>query len=151
MVQRGKRLKTADHLAGEIPYVSSSSLNNGVDDFVSNDNGVRRFSNCLSLANSGSVGSSFYEPFEFVASDHITHLKNKGFNKYHYLFFATMTSRLSQKYNFNREINDKRIAREIIFLPITDNGTPDYTYMEKYSKNLLREKIQRYIKYIENK
>lgn len=139
VVQRGKRLKTADHLAGEIPYVSSSSLNNGVDDFVSNDNGVRRFSNCLSLANSGSVGSSFYEPFEFVASDHITHLKNKGFNKYHYLFLATMTSRLSQKYNFNREINDKRIAREIIFLPITDNGTPDYTYMEKYSKNLLRE------------
>lgn len=115
VVQRGKRLKTADHLAGEIPYVSSSSLNNGVDDFVSNDNGVRRFSNCLSLANSGSVGSSFYEPFEFVASDHITHLKNKGFNKYHYLFLATMTSRLSQKYNFNREINDKRIAREIIF------------------------------------
>lgn len=151
VVQREKRLKTADHLAGEIPYVSSSSLNNGVDDFVSNDNGVRRFSNCLSLANSGSVGSSFYEPFEFVASDHITHLKNKGFNKYHYLFLATMTSRLSQKYNFNREINDKRIAREIIFLPITDNGTPDYTYMEKYSKNLLREKIQRYIKYIENK
>lgn len=148
-VQRGKRLKTADHLAGEIPYVSSSSLNNGVDDFVSNNNGVRRFSNCLSLANSGSVGSSFYEPFEFVASDHITHLKNKGFNKYHYLFLATMTSRLSQKYNFNREINDKRIAREIIFLPITDNGTPDYTYMEKYSKNLLREKIQRYIKYVE--
>lgn len=144
-------MKTADHLAGEIPYVSSSSLNNGVDGFVSNDNGVRRFSNCLSLANSGSVGSSFYEPFEFVASDHITHLKNKGFNKYHYLFLATMTSRLSQKYNFNREINDKRIAREIIFLPITDNGTPDYTYMEKYSKNLLREKIQRYIKYIENK
>lgn len=149
VVQRGKRLKTADHLAGEIPYVSSSSLNNGVDNFVSNDNGVRRFSNCLSLANSGSVGSSFYEPFEFVASDHITHLKNKGFNKYHYLFLATMTSRLSQKYNFNREINDKRIAREIIFLPITDNGTPDYTYMEKYSKNLLREKIQRYIKYVE--
>ena len=150
-VQRGKRLKTADHLAGEIPYVSSSALNNGVDDFVSNDNGVRRFSNCLSLANSGSVGSSFYEPFEFVASDHITHLKNEEFNKYHYLFLATVTSRLSQKYNFNREINDKRISREIILLPLNDKGEPDYEYMEKYSKNLLYEKIQMYIKYIENK
>lgn len=117
-IQRGKRLKTADHLAGEIPYVSSSALNNGVDDYVSNNNGVRRFSNCLSLANSGSVGSSFYEPFEFVASDHITHLKNEEFNKYHYLFLATVTSRLSQKYNFNREINDKRISREIILLPL---------------------------------
>lgn len=150
-IQRGKRLKTADHLAGEIPYVSSSALNNGVDDYVSNNNGVRRFSNCLSLANSGSVGSSFYEPFEFVASDHITHLKNEEFNKYHYLFLATVTSRLSQKYNFNREINDKRISREIILLPLNDKGEPDYEYMEKYSKNLLCEKIQRYIKHIENK
>lgn len=150
-IQRGKRLKTADHLAGEIPYVSSSALNNGVDDYVSNNNGVRRFSNCLSLANSGSVGSSFYEPFEFVASDHITHLKNEEFNKYHYLFLATVTSRLSQKYNFNREINDKRISREIILLPLNDKGEPDYEYMEKYSKNLLCEKIQMYIKYIENK
>lgn len=144
-------MKTADHLAGEIPYVSSSALNNGVDDYVSNNNGVRRFSNCLSLANSGSVGSSFYEPFEFVASDHITHLKNEKFNKYHYLFLATVTSRLSQKYNFNREINDKRISREIILLPLNDKGEPDYEYMEKYSKNLLCEKIQMYIKYIENK
>lgn len=144
-------MKTADHLVGEVPYVSSSALNNGVDNFVSNDKGVRKFSDCLSLANSGSVGSSFYEPFEFVASDHITHLKNEDFNKYHYLFLATMTSRLSQKYNFNREINDKRISREIILLPLNDKGEPDYEYMEKYSKNLLREKIQRYIKYIENK
>lgn len=150
-IQRGKRLKTADHLVGEVPYVSSSALNNGVDNFVSNDKGVRKFSDCLSLANSGSVGSSFYEPFEFVASDHITHLKNEDFNKYHYLFLATMTSRLSQKYNFNREINDKRISREIILLPLNDKGEPDYEYMEKYSKNLLCKKIQRYIKYIENK
>lgn len=100
------------------------------------------------MANSGSVGSSFYEPFEFVASDHITHLKNDEFNKYHYLFLATMTSRLSQKYNFNREINDKRISREIILLPVNDQGDPDYDYMEKYSKNTFREKMQNYIDYI---
>ena len=149
-IQRGKRLKTADHLSGKVPYVSSSALNNGVDNFVSNEKCVRRFSNCISLANSGSVGSSFYEPFEFVASDHITHLKSEKFNKYHYLFLATMTSRLSQKYNFNREINDKRISREIILLPVNDDGDPDYDYMEKYSKNLLKNKIQSYIEYANN-
>ncbi|WP_285946274.1 restriction endonuclease subunit S [Thomasclavelia cocleata] len=147
-IQRGKRLKTADHLSGKVPYVSSSSLNNGVDNFVSNKKGVRRFSNCISLANSGSVGSSFYEPFEFVASDHITHLKNEEFNKYHYLFLATMTSRLSQKYNFNREINDKRISREIILLPLDDEGVPDYEYMEQYSKNLICKKIRNYLDYV---
>ena len=147
-IQRGKRLKTADHLSGEVPYVSSSSLNNGIDNFISNKKDVRRFSNCISLANSGSVGSSFYEPFEFVASDHITHLKNEKLNKYHYLFLATMTSRLSQKYNFNREINDKRISREIILLPLNDEGVPDYEYMEQYSKNLIYKKIRNYLDYV---
>lgn len=149
-IQRGKRLKIADHVAGSVPYVSSSALNNGVDDFVSNDKGVRKFSDCLSLANSGSVGATFYEPFEFVASDHITHLKNEEFNKYHYLFLATMTSRLSQKYNFNREINDKRISREIILLPLNDEGVPDYEYIEQYSKNLLYKKLQSYINFVTN-
>lgn len=61
-----------------------------------------------------------------------------------------MIGRLSQKYNFNREISDKRILREIIFLPVTDKGEPDYEYMEKYSRNLLIEKIQSYIEYMEN-
>lgn len=146
-IQRGKRLKTADHFVGDIPYVSSSALNNGVDNFVSNDKDVRKFSDCLSLANSGSVGSCFYEPFEFVASDHITHLKSKAFNKYHYLFLATMIGRLSQKYNFNREINDKRISREIILLPISDDGQPDYAFMEEFIKEREVEKRQQYLDY----
>ena len=120
-IQRGKRLKSEDHIPGEMPYVSSSSLGNGVDDFVSNTKNVRIFADCLSLANSGSVGTCFYEPFSFVASDHITHLKNEKYNKHHYLFLATILNRLSQKYNFNREINDNRISRERILLPVGED------------------------------
>ena len=86
VIQRGKRLKTEDHIIGQTPYVSSSSLQNGVDDFVSNNKGVRRFKNCITLANSGSVGETFYQPFEFVASDHVTKLENPSFDKYIYLF-----------------------------------------------------------------
>ncbi len=75
-IKRGKRLKREDHIAGSIPYISSSALNNGIDDFVGNEIKVRKYKNCLSLAYSGSVGSCFYEPFEFIASDNVTHLQN---------------------------------------------------------------------------
>ena len=101
LIQRGKRLKTEDHIVGQTPYVSSSSAQNGVDNFVSNVDGVRRFKNCLTLANSGSVGEAFYQPFEFVASDHVTKLENPYFDKYVYLFIATIVKRLSEKYSFN--------------------------------------------------
>ena len=146
-VQRGKRLTKENQIAGKVPYISSSAMNNGVDNYISNENKVRRFSNCLSLANSGSVGSCFYEPFEFVASDHITHLKNEDRNKYSYLFEATMLNRLSEKYNFNREINDDRISTEVIILPTTPAGEPDYLYMESYIKEIMLRKYNEYLNY----
>ena len=149
-IKRGKRLKREDHVAGNIPYVSSSALNNGVDDFIGNELNVRKYKNCLSLANSGSVGSCFYEPFEFIASDHVTHLQNDGFSKYTYLFIATMARRLSEKYNFNREINDTRISREKILLPVKDDGTPDYEYMDQFIKNLMITKYSQYFEYLIN-
>lgn len=149
-IQRGKRLKTENHSPGKTPYVSSSALNNGVDNFISNTEKVRIFSDCISLANSGSVGSSFYEPFAFVASDHITHLKNEKYNKYHYLFIASILNRLSQKYNFNREINDNRISREKIMLPVDAAGNLDLDFMELYIKEREKQLIQKYKAFISN-
>lgn len=146
-IQRGKRLTKVKQTIGKIPYVSSTSLNNGVDNFIGNDTGVRIFQDCLSLANSGSVGSCFYEPFKFVASDHVTHLKN-NYSKYTYLFLACLLNRLSEKYNFNREINDDRISREKILLPVTPKGEPDYTYMENYMKYLEQKKLLEYLDYV---
>ncbi|MDU2163297.1 restriction endonuclease subunit S [Intestinibacter bartlettii] len=151
-IQRGKRLTKANQINGSTPFVSSTSLNNGIDNYIDNSSDVRKFSNCLTIANSGSVGSSFYQPFEFVASDHVTHLKNNKMNKYVYLFIATLTNRLSEKYNFNREISDKRILREKVLLPVKDNNEPDYDYMEKYIKNIMKSKYNQYtIKIKKNK
>ncbi len=144
-IQRGKRLKKDDHIIGNMPYASSSSINNGIDNFVGNKNSVRVFSNCLTIANSGSVGSSFYQPYNFVASDHVTKLENKDFNQYVYLFIATITSRLSEKYSFNREINDNRVKKEKIMLPTNSKGKPDYEYMENYIKTLEIKKLQDYL------
>jgi len=144
-VSRGKRLKTADHVQGNIPYVSSTAMNNGVDRFIGNVTGVRMYSDCLSLANSGSVGSCFYEPFPFIASDHITHLKNDNLTKYQYLFIAAVLNRLSEKYNFNREINDTRISREVVLLPVNESGQPDYEFMELYMRDKERTRIQEQI------
>ena len=145
VIQRGKRFKTADHIAGDMPYVSSSAQNNGVDNFIGNSNGVRTFNDCLTIANSGSVGKSFYHSYEFVASDHVTALNSPRLNKYHYLFIAAQLSKLGEKYSFNREINDVRIRREKIMLPVNDNGEPDFDYMEAYVKRAEAEQYRRYL------
>ncbi len=147
-IQRGKRLKTADHIQGSIPYVSSSAINNGVDAFIGNSGKVRKFEECLTLANSGSVGKTFYHSYEFIASDHVTSLKSDKLNKYSYLFIATIVQRLEEKYSFNREINDVRINKEKIVLPVDESGNPDYAFMEQYIKEREQQIIQNYIVYI---
>lgn len=141
-IQRGKRLTKSDQISGEKPYISSSGNYNGVDNFISNTKNIRQFENSLTLANSGSVGKTFYQPYEFVASDHITHLKSEKLNKYSYLFVANMFNRLESKYSFNREINDFRIKREKILFP-TKNNRPDYDFMEQYMKRKENEVLER--------
>lgn len=144
-IQRGKRLKTGDHIPGKIPYVSSSAIDNGVDSFIGNEANVRKFKNCLTLANSGSVGATFYHPYEFIASDHVTKLENLKFNKYVYLYLSVITSRLSEKYSFNHEINEPRLKREQLFVPVDANGVPDYAYMESYMRAVETKLMRRYI------
>jgi len=146
-IQRGRRLKKDDHKSGIMPYVSSTGINNGVDGFIGNKEDVRIFSNCLTIANSGSVGATFYQPFSFVASDHVTKLGNSNFNKHVYLFIANITTRFNEKYSFNREINDIRIKKEKILLPVNSQDQPDYIYMENYMKALESKKIKQYLEY----
>ena len=147
-IRRGKRLKTADHIEGNIPYVSSSAMNNGVDAFIGNDGHIRKYENCITLANSGSVGTAFYHCYEFIASDHVTALQSSKLNKYSYLFVATMVSRLQGKYSFNREINDLRINREKVLLPVDDDGQPDYAFMEQYIREREKQLSAQYIEHI---
>lgn len=150
-IQRGKRLKNADHVPGIIPYVSSTANNNGVDDYIEAIDGTRVFENCISLANSGSVGNAFYEPFEFVASDHVTSLKRENTSQYVYLFLTAVLEQQSSNFNFNREINDLRIRKMRVMLPVDDNDEPDYEFMEDYMKELMSVKRKQYQEYVEQR
>lgn len=147
-IQRGKRLTKANQTDGPKPYISSTSENNGVDAFIGNEIGVRKFEDVLTIANSGSVGSTFYQQFEFVASDHVTALKSENVDKYAYLFLSTVVKRLEEKYSFNREINDTRIKREKVILPADKQGNPNFQYMSDFVKKLELDKAQEVLKYI---
>ena len=138
-IKRGKRLTKSNQVDGIIPYVSSTSINNGVDNFIGNNENVRMYSKNLSLANSGSVGSCFYHHYEYVASDHVTALSLEKSDEYIYKFMSAIISRLEEKYSFNREINDKRISREKLFLPVDKNGEPHWEYMSNFVKKLEKE------------
>lgn len=121
-----------------------------MDGFIGNEGCVRKFEDCITVANSGSVGSAFFHQYEFVASDHVTQLKRNGLDKYAYLFMVPIINRLSEKYSFNREINDERIKREKILLPVNNEGGIDFDFMSSFMQeveaNILKTTLKVYKK-----
>ena len=45
-------------------------------------------------------------------------------------------NRLSEKYSFNREINDERIKREKLLLPVNDEGEIDFDFMSSFMQEV---------------
>jgi len=119
----------------------SKSFNNELTVHIQIDTGMNR------------LGIKTIEDFNEV----INILKNSKINiEGIYTHFASPNSMkkqlqkfktFSEKYNFNREINDKRISREKIILPINKNKKPDFEYMEQYIKNLIINKYDEYLEY----
>lgn len=147
---RGKRIVSENHIAGNIPLVSSMGSDNGVTNFVGNTECVRRFHDCLTIANGGSyAGKCYYQPFEFIGSDHVTQCNRLHTNIYQYLFLSQIVSQsLIGKYGFSHEIKDAALPRERIMLPVTRNGDPDFNLMETLGKAMIAKKYMQYMAYL---
>lgn len=131
--KRGKRLIKLNQVEGDYPYISSTKFNNGIDNYIDPPSYMTIYKNCITIANSGSVGSCFYHDYEFVASDHVTviQLKERELSKKIAMYLITILEKLSDNYFFNREMSDKRLKEESILLPIDIYGSIDYEFMEK--------------------
>jgi hypothetical protein len=119
---------------GNIPFVTSTDQNNGW-------NGVSSYSvhlgNVISVARNGSVGEAFYQPVRFASTEDV-HIFNPKFpmNVYIALFFVTILKREKYRYNYGRKWGMQRMNDTYIKLPTTNNGKPNFTFMENYIKSL---------------
>lgn len=149
LYKRGKRYKKSDHIKGDIAYISSSAFNNGVDNFVSPPSYMTIYQNKLTLANSGSVGTCFYHPYQFVASDHcmVIWLKERELNKEIALFLIPIFERFKDKHGFDWEINDERLRAESFLLPTDSKGNLAFEFMENTIKALKKEAVKNVILY----
>lgn len=100
----------------------------------------------------GSVVESFYHPYSCLFSDDVKRFKLKAISgtKYHYLFFKTVILQQKCKYAYGYKFNEQRMQKQMILLPVTNSGTPDYDFMEQYIKEREQKITQNYISFIDN-
>lgn len=149
-VRNGVRLKKDDHIPGDIPFIGATSTNNGITQWVGNDN-ESKDSNVLGVNYNGSVLDSFYHPYSALFSDDVKRFvfKDEKARKMRcYLFISTVLSRQKPMYSYIHKFSGERISNTILTLPVTPTGEPDWEWMEAYIRQIEereRELIDSYL------
>ena len=132
-------LKFDDCEPGNIPLVSSGSTNNGVVGYIDEkgDGKAQIFkANCITV---DMFCNAFYQDKDFYAVSHgrvnILYPKFK-FNLQIGLFICSLIKKEQFKFSYGRAVYSSEIARMIIKLPATENGLPNWDFMEQYIKSL---------------
>ena len=143
----GRDINATEQIAGKIPYVSSTSINNGIYNFVDNRNETIE-TNCISVNRTGSVGYAFYHPYAALYSNNVRKLRLNIANNHVAFFIVNQIMAQREKYNYGYILGTVRLKRQKIFLPVMDDGAPDYDYMAAYVRAVEEKILQRYHEFL---
>ena len=137
---------------GKIPYITTSSVDNGLNNFIDTEDNVS-LKKCISIDPIG--GKSFFHEYDFVgrggAGSAINLLYNNALDKYSGLFICKMLESSSfSKASYGIQLNGNRLKNLKLFLPIDKNGEPHWEYMSNFIKKLEKENIEKILEHIYN-
>ena len=120
---------------GKTPLISCSGTNNGIMGSV-DPSGINKCTvanNVLTVAVSGSAGATFYQGIEAVINSGVLILDGIEFSdKETYLFICALVREVNSKFNYGLKASADRVGNQLINLPITPDGLPDYQFMHDY-------------------
>ncbi len=153
-VKRPSARNKDNYEIGYIPFVASGAMNNGVMKCCTpKENEVLDDGNCLTV--SPVDGSTFYQGYDFLgrggAGSSVLMLYGKKMNCYVGLFLSRCVQQTASKYSYGHMANKDGIKRDRFMLPVTDDGEPDYQFMEDYIKELMTKKRNQYMAYVDAK
>lgn len=121
-------------LSGNVPFVSRTAENNGIDGYVEIENGKITSGNCLTVGAEGVY--AFYQPQSFATGNKVYQIRTPNMNQYIGLFLATILNLEDYRYSYGRARILSKLQDEIIKLPVNSDGNPDWQFMENYIKSL---------------
>ena len=145
---RGKRLKSADRIAGTLPFITAGETDEGVSAFIGND--VKVFA-----ANTTTIdmfGSAKYRNFKYGGDDHIAVVHTDKLPRYASVFMtsAIHKSTYNGQFNYGRNFYAKDADALDISLPVKD-GKPDYETMETIISAIHKLVIKDVVLYVKRK
>lgn len=144
--------KPEDNRDGDIPFIGATDSNNGVTSHsdletiaITTKTGdgnnapmeEKIFENCIAVTNNGSVGYAYYQAKPFTCTHDVNPLYLKGheLTPYIALFLCTIIEKERFRWAYGRKWRPIRMPSSKIKLPVTQEGSPDWQFMEEYIKD----------------
>lgn len=142
---RGKRLKSHDRIAGNLPFVTAGETDEGVSAYIGND--VAIFSENTTTIDM--FGSAKYRNYKYGGDDHIAVVHTENLPKFASVFVTTAIHKSSYtgKFNYGRNFYAKDADNLNIQLP-TKSGEIDFGFMERFISKIEAERINQLKTYL---
>ena len=124
---RGRRLKSADRILGDLPFVTAGETDEGISAFIGNDINVFS-SNTITI---DMFGSAKYRNYKYGGDDHIAVVHTEELPKFASIFVtsAIHKSSYTSKFSYSRNFYAKD-ADELDVSLLIKNNEPNYETME---------------------
>ena len=140
-ISNGKSYNSSDLVVAAdgtdyIAYVTRTDENNGISSYVESvDYDGLEKANAITIGDT--TATIFYQDHDFITGPHIIVLRADWLNVYTASFIITLLNQEKYRYPvFGRAFTKDLIAETKLYLPVDDNGNPDYQFMEDYIKSL---------------
>lgn len=125
---------------GSLPAIQSGEEKFGLIGFIDEEYCIRRKyaiskGECLTVARSGSSGYVGYQAKKCVVGDSAKILEPKfEANTSRLLFVRALLMENKKKYAYKDKVTTENYEKDIILLPATSSGDPDWVYIENYMR-----------------
>lgn len=141
---RGKRLKSADRISGDLPFVTAGENDTGISAFIGNDVEVFK-ANTITI---DMFGSAKYRNYQYGADDHIAVVHCDKLAKESVLFLTSAIHKVSNAGQFSYAENFyAKDADELNISLRTKNKDPDYKLMKTLGSAIQKLVIADVVKY----
>lgn len=141
---RGKRLKGADRVPGDLPFVTAGETDEGISAFIGNN--VQVFSrNTITI---DMFGSAKYRNYEYGGDDHVAVIHTEKLPKYASIFVTSAIHKSSHAGQFDYGKNFYAKDADILNINLPEkDGKPDYECMEHLISAIHKLVIRDVVKY----
>lgn len=130
---RGKRLKSADRIAGDLPFVTAGEYNEGISAYIGNNVEIFK-ANTITI---DMFGSTKYRSYDYGADDHIAVVHTEKLPSKAVIFITSAIHKVAHngQFNYGKIFYAKDADSLNILLP-SKNKLPDYQFMSDFIAEL---------------